>query len=76
MAAAVTSSEDRATYSRPSKRTGAAVIVTALNGIAVLRAYARYLRQCGTPFSQDTIEGALQGNVDIARLLVRRAKVA
>lgn len=41
----------------------------------VLRAYARYLRQCGSPFSQDTIEGALQGNVDIARLLVRLFEV-
>ena len=37
----------------------------------VLRAYARYLRQCGTPFSQDTIEQALQANVDITRLLVQ-----
>ncbi|ADG87513.1 NAD-glutamate dehydrogenase [Thermobispora bispora] len=37
----------------------------------VLRAYARYLRQAGTTFSQEYIERALLGNVRIARLLVR-----
>ncbi len=36
----------------------------------VLRAYAKYMRQGGTPFAQDYIEGALRGNVDITRLLV------
>ncbi|GAA4990529.1 NAD-glutamate dehydrogenase [Yinghuangia aomiensis] len=36
----------------------------------VLRAYAKYLRQAGTTFSQDYIEDALVGNVHIARLLV------
>lgn len=37
----------------------------------VLRAYAKYMRQGGTPFAQDYIEGALRNNVDITRLLVR-----
>ena len=36
----------------------------------VLRAYAKYMRQGGTPFAQDYIEEALKGNVDITRLLV------
>ena len=36
----------------------------------VLRAYAKYMRQGGTPFAQDYIEGALRGNVDITRYLV------
>jgi len=36
----------------------------------VLRAYAKYMRQGGTPFAQDYIEGALNGNVEITRLLV------
>jgi glutamate dehydrogenase len=36
----------------------------------VLRAYAKYMRQGGTPFAQDYIEEALQSNVDITRLLV------
>ena len=36
----------------------------------VLRAYAKYMRQGGTPFAQDYIEGALKGNLDIATLLV------
>ncbi|MFZ5847709.1 MAG: NAD-glutamate dehydrogenase [Actinomycetota bacterium] len=39
--------------------------------VVVLRAYAKYMRQGGTPFAQDSIEGALRGNVDITRLLVR-----
>jgi glutamate dehydrogenase len=38
--------------------------------VAVLRAYAKYLRQGGTAFSQDYIEDALVANVHIARLLV------
>ena len=37
----------------------------------VLRAYAKYMRQGNSPFAQDYIEGALAGNVDITRLLVR-----
>ncbi|HEY1915749.1 MAG TPA: NAD-glutamate dehydrogenase [Streptosporangiaceae bacterium] len=37
----------------------------------VLRAYARYLRQAGIPFSQDYIERVLRSNVTIIRLLVR-----
>ncbi|MGN6132066.1 MAG: NAD-glutamate dehydrogenase, partial [Nocardioidaceae bacterium] len=36
----------------------------------VLRAYAKYMRQGGTPFAQDYIEDALKQNVDITRLLV------
>ena len=36
----------------------------------VLRAYARYLQQGGTPFSQRTIATALRSNVAITRLLV------
>ncbi|MDX6323726.1 MAG: glutamate dehydrogenase [Nocardioidaceae bacterium] len=36
----------------------------------VLRAYAKYMRQGGTPFAQDYIEEALKSNVTITRLLV------
>ncbi len=36
----------------------------------VLRAYAKYMRQGGTPFAQDYIEDALKQNVDITRYLV------
>lgn len=36
----------------------------------VLRAYAKYARQGGSPFSLDYIEEALRSNVDITRLLV------
>ncbi|WP_139984304.1 NAD-glutamate dehydrogenase [Nocardioides litoris] len=36
----------------------------------VLRAYAKYMKQGGSPFALDYIEGALAGNVDITRLLV------
>jgi glutamate dehydrogenase len=39
--------------------------------VVVLRAYAKYLRQVGTTFSQDYIERCLRANVEIARLLVR-----
>src|SRR3954462_406956 len=39
--------------------------------VVVLRAYAKYLRQTGTTFSQDYIERALRANVELARLLVR-----
>jgi glutamate dehydrogenase len=38
---------------------------------SVLRAYAKYMRQGGSTFSQDYIESALLSNVRIARLLVR-----
>ncbi|WP_182524087.1 NAD-glutamate dehydrogenase [Nocardioides dongkuii] len=37
----------------------------------VLRAYAKYMRQGGSPFALDSIETALRANVDITRLLVR-----
>ena len=37
----------------------------------MLRAYAQYMRQGGTPFAQDYIEDALRSNVDITRLLVK-----
>ena len=36
----------------------------------VLRAYAKYMRQGGTPFAQDYIEDALAHNVEITRGLV------
>jgi len=38
--------------------------------IVVLRAYAKYLRQAGTIYSQDYIQQAVRANVDIARMLV------
>ncbi|MDO7868951.1 NAD-glutamate dehydrogenase [Nocardioides jiangxiensis] len=37
---------------------------------AVLRAYARYLKQAGTPFSLESIEEALRENVALTRLVV------
>jgi glutamate dehydrogenase len=43
--------------------------------VAVLRAYARYLRQGGLTFSQLYIEQALVDNVAIAKLLVRRFEI-
>ena len=36
----------------------------------LLRAYAKYMRQGGTPFAQDYIEDALRQNVDLTRYLV------
>ncbi len=39
--------------------------------VSVLRAYAKYMRQGGTPFSQESIEHALLGNVEITRHLVQ-----
>ena len=42
----------------------------------VLRAYAKYMRQGGTPFAQDYIEDALRSNVDITRLLVAAVRGA
>jgi glutamate dehydrogenase len=38
---------------------------------AMLRAYAKYLRQAGTAFSQDYIEQVLRSNPTVTRLLVR-----
>ena len=38
--------------------------------VAVLRAYAKYLRQANITFSQDYIEAVLRSNAPIARLLV------
>ena len=38
--------------------------------VAVLRAYAKYLRQAKVTFSQDYIEGVLRSNARVARLLV------
>jgi glutamate dehydrogenase len=38
---------------------------------AVLRAYAKYLRQAGTTFSQDYIERVLRTNPTVTRLLVK-----
>ncbi len=37
---------------------------------SILRAYAKYLRQAGSTFSQDYLEESLSGHVDIARMLV------
>src|SRR6266581_636560 len=39
--------------------------------VVVLRAYARYLRQIGTTFSQDYVQRVLRANVTVTRLLVR-----
>jgi len=39
--------------------------------VAVLRAYAKYLRQAGTAFSQDYIEHVLRANPTVTRLLIR-----
>ncbi|MBP2474241.1 glutamate dehydrogenase [Crossiella equi] len=38
---------------------------------ALLRAYAKYLRQAGTPYSQDYIEDAVLGHTRVATLLVK-----
>jgi glutamate dehydrogenase len=38
--------------------------------VVVLRAYAKYLRQAGTAFSQDYIEQVLRSNITVTRLLV------
>ncbi len=38
---------------------------------ALLRAYARYLRQAGTPYSTEYIEDAVLGQTDVATALVR-----
>ena len=39
--------------------------------VVALRAYARYLRQAGTTFSQNYVERVLRANVTVTRLLVR-----
>ena len=39
--------------------------------VVVLRAYAKYLRQAGTTFSQNYIERVLRSNITVTRLLVR-----
>ncbi|GAA3131346.1 hypothetical protein GCM10020001_061880 [Nonomuraea salmonea] len=39
--------------------------------VEILRAYAKYLRQAGSTFSQPYMEDVLKGNVRVARLLVR-----
>ncbi len=39
--------------------------------VAVVRAYAKYMRQAGTPFSQDYIQQCLLGNLAVTRGLVR-----
>ncbi len=41
----------------------------------LLRAYAKYMRQGGTPFAQDYIEDALRNNVDITGYLVQLFEV-
>jgi glutamate dehydrogenase len=44
--------------------------------VAVLRAYAKYFRQGGSPFSQEYIESSLVANVPIARMLVSLFEVS
>src|SRR4029453_19198603 len=44
--------------------------------VMMLRAYSKYLRQGGTPFSQAYIEQTVAGNVEIARLLVKFFEVS
>ncbi|MGR5359174.1 hypothetical protein, partial [Vibrio chagasii] len=39
--------------------------------VRILRAYARYIRQIGSTFSNAYMESALTGNPSIARALVR-----
>ncbi|MEV5966599.1 NAD-glutamate dehydrogenase [Kribbella sp. NPDC051952] len=39
--------------------------------VSILRAYQRYIRQGGTPFSQDYIQNTFLNHVDVARLLVQ-----
>ncbi|GAB2653969.1 NAD-glutamate dehydrogenase [Kribbella swartbergensis] len=39
--------------------------------VSILRAYQRYIRQGGTPFSQDYIENTFLNHVDVASLLVQ-----
>ncbi|MBA3367547.1 MAG: NAD-glutamate dehydrogenase, partial [Geodermatophilaceae bacterium] len=68
-----------ATWSGEAEDDGFNALVTAgdipWRLVAVLRAYARYLRQGGLTFSQLYMEQALVSNVEIARLLVRRFEI-
>jgi glutamate dehydrogenase len=43
--------------------------------VVVLRAYCKYLRQAGIPFSQAYMEETLVGNADVARLLVQLFRI-
>ncbi|OPX05542.1 NAD-glutamate dehydrogenase [Mycobacterium sp. AT1] len=38
--------------------------------ISILRAYAKYMRQIGSPFAPDSIEDTLNRNADVARMLI------
>nr|MBA2774848.1 NAD-glutamate dehydrogenase [Nocardioidaceae bacterium] len=64
----------RATWSGRAESDGFSALV--LDGaipwrqVTILRAYAKYFRQGGSPFSQEYIEASLRANVPIARLLV------
>ena len=64
-----------AVWNRQNESDGfnALVLAAGLNWrqATVLRAYAKYMRQGGTPFAQDYIEHALRNNVDITRYLVQ-----
>jgi glutamate dehydrogenase len=51
-----------------------ALVVTAgltWRQVSIIRAYQKYIRQGGTPFSQDYIENTFLAHTDIARLLVQ-----
>ena len=43
--------------------------------VVMVRAYAKYLRQVGTPFSEEYLQSCLLANVHIVRLLVRLFEV-
>jgi glutamate dehydrogenase len=43
--------------------------------VVLVRAYAKYLRQVGTPFSEEYLQSCLLANVRIVRLLVRLLEV-
>jgi glutamate dehydrogenase len=42
--------------------------------VSILRAYTKYLRQIGVPFSQTYVESVVSRNTDIARILVKLFK--
>ncbi|MFG1624774.1 NAD-glutamate dehydrogenase [Kribbella sp. NPDC049227] len=44
--------------------------------VSILRAYQRYIRQGGTPFSQDYIQNTFLNHVDVAGLLVQLFEVS
>jgi glutamate dehydrogenase len=51
-----------------------ALVVTAgltWRQVSIIRAYQKYIRQGGTPFSQDYIENTFRAHTDIAQLLVQ-----